>query len=429
MITIGKFADNDQISQYNLVEGNVLTSDAYNCHAGIGVRGLQTRYNIIRNNTVYNLRRFLGCANIYWNLIEHNMAYNHGHNHFSEEAGTRRANTIQALGYYNIFRFNMFFEHENTGRNSKGVDGIQTHSGTYNDIPRGVQYHKIYHNIIWRHSAQGIAIFHWNNEEKLDDNVYKNNIICHNGNVPELEFVYQVYYNFPNGTTPWLPTDIWDGNLIMKENNGQVVISFGNRGDFTLDAAKTMFPDIFLSKNIEGDPQFTDVDSHDFRLQANSPGIDAGVFLTHTMGSGSGTSFQVDDAGYFVDGCGLIEGDLIQLEGQTQAARVAAVDYANDIITLDRNITWNTGDGVSLAYTGSAPDIGAFEYQSAAVLAGDLNHDGKVNIQDVQLCVNVILGTETNSEIVAKADVNDDGEINVLDLQAIVSICCGSKFA
>jgi hypothetical protein len=40
---------------------------------------------------------------------------------------------------------------------------------------------------------------------------------------------------------------------------------------------------------------------------------------------------------------------------------------------------------------------------------GDLNNDEKVNIQDIQLCVNVILGAETNPGIVARADVNEDG--------------------
>jgi hypothetical protein len=45
-----------------------------------------------------------------------------------------------------------------------------------------------------------------------------------------------------------------------------------------------------------------------------------------------------------------------------------------------------------------------------------------VNVLDVQLCVNVILETETDPGIVALADVNDDGSVNVLDLQLIVNI-------
>ena len=41
---------------------------------------------------------------------------------------------------------------------------------------------------------------------------------------------------------------------------------------------------------------------------------------------------------------------------------------------------------------------------------------------DVQLAVNVFLGTQADPEIVARADVNGDGAVNVLDVQAIANI-------
>lgn len=40
---------------------------------------------------------------------------------------------------------------------------------------------------------------------------------------------------------------------------------------------------------------------------------------------------------------------------------------------------------------------------------------------DVQLCVNVFLGTQTDPGIVARADVNGDGVVNVLDVQTVVN--------
>jgi hypothetical protein len=51
----------------------------------------------------------------------------------------------------------------------------------------------------------------------------------------------------------------------------------------------------------------------------------------------------------------------------------------------------------------------------------DLNQDGQVNVLDIQLCVNVVLGSVTDPETVAHADVNGDGLVNVLDVQAIVN--------
>lgn len=58
---------------------------------------------------------------------------------------------------------------------------------------------------------------------------------------------------------------------------------------------------------------------------------------------------------------------------------------------------------------------------STPVAPGDLNADGVVDVLDVQLCVNVFLGTETRSEIVARADVNNDNTVDVLDVQMIVN--------
>jgi hypothetical protein len=55
-------------------------------------------------------------------------------------------------------------------------------------------------------------------------------------------------------------------------------------------------------------------------------------------------------------------------------------------------------------------------------LPGDISLDGFVNIIDVQLCVNVILGSEGDPEVIVRADITGDGNVNVLDAQAIVNI-------
>ncbi len=51
----------------------------------------------------------------------------------------------------------------------------------------------------------------------------------------------------------------------------------------------------------------------------------------------------------------------------------------------------------------------------------DINQDDRVDVLDVQLIVNVFLGSQTDPEIVARADVNGDGSVNVLDVQAVVN--------
>ena len=54
-------------------------------------------------------------------------------------------------------------------------------------------------------------------------------------------------------------------------------------------------------------------------------------------------------------------------------------------------------------------------------MPGDVNEDGEVNIADVTMLVNVILG---NAEA-ENADVNTDGTIDIADVTALVNIILG----
>jgi len=109
-----------------------------------------------------------------------------------------------------------------------------------------------------------------------------------------------------------------------------------------------------------------DSSDYDFRLKKDSQCIDKGAFLTKTTSGGSGTTIQVESARYFTDGFGIDnQGDLIKV-GSNNPVRITHIDYGNNIITVERSISWNSGDGVNLPYNGSAPDIGAFEYASTS---------------------------------------------------------------
>jgi len=122
---------------------------------------------------------------------------------------------------------------------------------------------------------------------------------------------------------------------------------------------------VILSDNAvtTASPGFVDEARRDLQLAAGSPMIDAAAHLTTAVSAGSGTRLAVADASYFFDGYGIPgeTGDEIQLEGQSESARVVSIDLGGNTLTLDRSLTWTAGQGVALRFTGARPDVGAYE--------------------------------------------------------------------
>jgi hypothetical protein len=53
-------------------------------------------------------------------------------------------------------------------------------------------------------------------------------------------------------------------------------------------------------------------------------------------------------------------------------------------------------------------------------LSGDINQDGVIDQMDVQLCVDVILGSNVDPDVEERADVDSNDLVNILDVQKIV---------
>jgi len=134
------------------------------------------------------------------------------------------------------------------------------------------------------------------------------------------------------------------------------------------------------------EPQLLDPEQGDLRPRPGSPAINAGMPLTLTSAAGQGTTVPVADASYFVDGWDCIPGDLIRIGEAT--ARVVAIDYQRQTITVDKGLAWQAGDGVSLNWAGRGPDIGAYEEGAARLpeaLAIDLREGVLSGIVEVKI--------------------------------------------
>jgi hypothetical protein len=111
------------------------------------------------------------------------------------------------------------------------------------------------------------------------------------------------------------------------------------------------------------DPLFVNIGSHDFHLQSGSPAINLGKAITTvTSSNGSGTAFDVTDAGFFCDGYGLADGDMIKV-GSNDPVKITRI--TSNTITVTRSITWRNGDGIYWRHQDTLPDAGAYEYRTS----------------------------------------------------------------
>ena len=84
------------------------------------------------------------------------------------------------------------------------------------------------------------------------------------------------------------------------------------------------------------------------------------------------------------------------------------------------------GDGLEdiTNYSGSAPDMGAYEYfQSMDYTVGDITMNGVIDILDVVRLVAIIMGSYSFSQDeLLLADLNDDMLVDILDIVMLVQI-------
>jgi hypothetical protein len=298
----------------NVVRGNTLHNEEwFSCHRS-DIGGLCGGRNVITNSSQPELNTR--------NVIEDNIiAYAGVPPDQVSSAG------LSLRTQHNIVRRNAFYASD-----SSGVT-LSADAGNHNDASNN----HIYNNVFYRNGylllddwdprKYGLMLARWVDDAEhnpMTGVAIKNNILYDNN-------LGAIYYYYVDEQEQFA-ADNW-----LEE---------GSPG--------------FVSAS--GDPDPFDFETLDFRLGPDSPCIDNGGFLTRATNAGqSSTELEVEDAGYFFDGYGIVEADLIQLEGQSTAVAIVAIDEATHTIALAEPLTWSSGDGVSLPYQGACPDQGIYE--------------------------------------------------------------------
>lgn len=117
--------------------------------------------------------------------------------------------------------------------------------------------------------------------------------------------------------------------------------------------------------SLSSNPDFRNISAWDFRLWQQSPAIDAGGNLTSVSSSnGTGTSIVVADASYFSDGFGISDRSGDQIMIGSDVVTITKIDYDTNTISFSPSISWVKGEGVDYLFSGTAPDMGAYEHIS-----------------------------------------------------------------
>jgi parallel beta-helix repeat protein len=329
-----------------------------------------------------------------FNIIESNTCYHAGHDAFScyGPSNIIVGNFIHNENWF----FRVDLEHEGSHRcievggylgYANVIEGNRAQYAGYNkNTPHGLELDGpgtciIRNNVFSDNEYSGIAIYGckmYQNALYWGSNYVYNNTIAKNGFGPSSIPLYTNGIPYQtNNVTPWLPAvtianstnNVFVNNLLWGNYNNIIIgenLAMNVGAAVALNNVSTTSAAMFVDTNDAGPWSQT---QPNYALQPGSPGIDAGTWLTSvTSPSGSGTSFTVADPHYFFAGLTAasrtIPGDIIQLQGQANPATVTAI--SGNTITVATPLTWTQGQGLALAYSGSAPDVGAFEYYALA---------------------------------------------------------------
>ena len=338
---------------HTFIEGNDISLTGHN---PINTRGYSTgiaaHHNIIQNNRLHDSGSSAICSNYdTWREVwRNNFAYR------CTGVG------IQTDGNDNVFYNNVCYHNGQAG----GVYLTDGRTGGNNKFFNNTFFNN--NSIYLSQPQQVLYPEEWSITECIgcivDSNIFKNNIIYNTED--DSTKLYMIYSDL----------DEFRKNVFCYNdffNDREVYIRDIPIGTNPLSWWEENYP-IKFNNNIIIDPLFIDPNNEDFNLESSSQLINAGTFLSNTISSGSGSIISVEDAGYFCDGYGITEGDLIQLEGQNETVRIIDVDYDNNIIIIDSTLVWAAGQGIGLPYNGSAPDMGAFEYDAGTSIDPGINN-------------------------------------------------------
>jgi len=217
----------------------------------------------------------------------------------------------------------------------------------------------------------------------------------------------------------------WGGMLISSSNPIISHLTIGNNTANNHGGLKVIYSDIIMSHLTISN----NVDFQNFwggvHIQSSNVNILNSIFWANSNGS-----ITTSGSGITLINYSDIEGGF-EGEGNINANPLFTNSTNGDFTLQDGSPCIDAGtddldsDGYPEVtdYFGSAPDLGAYEFEQIIGCQnelGDSNGDGGINVLDIVIMVAAILGNGT--EYNDCMDVNGDGTVNILDIVILVAI-------
>lgn len=353
----GGIGETGQGSLNMLIEGNRIS------HVGEGVPYIKTNLllnasnNIVRNNILSNEAGW----------YQDNGVLLAGQ--FNEIDSSAENNRIYNNVFYNIGYLPIFLSQRETDNG---------HAKSYNYVTKN----KIVNNIMYENETQGATFY------APASTVY---VFAETFHSPDKPWPFYPYYNY------------FLNNIIGNDPGDNDLFQYSTARTYytwPLNAVQSNYPG-YISGNVQANPEFLDASGGNFQLTASSPAIGAGAHLAHTTANGDSNAVPVDDPYFFTDGFGVVAGDSIKI-GNNSPVTVTAVNYQSGVLTISSAVSFNRGDAVDPAnYSGSAPDMGAFEYSTTA--------PGIFNLAaSIQSATSIVVSWSTSEEATAQIEYGVD---------------------
>jgi len=150
----------------------------------------------------------------------------------------------------------------------------------------------------------------------------------------------------------------FDHNIYYVPNHSAVF--YHNNKKYSFEKYRKKFAIEGHSQSVN--PNFINPLVDDYHLKQDSPAIDAGRFLTVPVSFNKHVKVPIKQAIFFYKNQLSQATQCINIKGSPEKFHIIDIDYKNNVMTLDKEFSYDTGSDIGNCFSHSGPDVGAHEF-------------------------------------------------------------------